>query len=81
MRLPPPTADSSARYAGTVPGREAGRGRPPGIGPAASIGCLTGCVGQTAYDCLRCGSDLACWSSCAGPESVGCVSACYGSGA
>lgn len=50
----------------------------PDVQPMVSIGCLTGCVGDTAYSCLQCGSDLACWARCAGPASIPCLSRCYG---
>jgi hypothetical protein len=81
MRLPPLTADASARSAKSAFGNEARSVGAIRILPMADIGCLTRCVGQTAYQCLRCGTDLGCWASCAGPGAVSCISRCYGSGA
>ncbi|MFL6334574.1 MAG: hypothetical protein ACJ754_14775 [Pyrinomonadaceae bacterium] len=46
----------------------------------ATLACLTGCVGGTAYDCFpRCGSDLSCWATCTGGD-VSCIARCFGTG-
>jgi hypothetical protein len=50
----------------------------PGMGdfsPAIDFGCLLGC-GAQALPCIRCGTDLLCWASCAGPSTVSCITKC-----
>jgi hypothetical protein len=45
---------------------------------SADIGCLSRCVGSTAYNCLHCEDDPDCWESCAGsgPEASTCINSC-----
>ncbi|HEX6750285.1 MAG TPA: hypothetical protein VF092_23530 [Longimicrobium sp.] len=40
-----------------------------------NVGCLAKC-GTQALGCLHCGTNLACWTQCAGPVAVQCIQSC-----
>lgn len=46
------------------------------VSPMLNFGCLLGC-GVNALPCIRCGTDIGCWLSCAGPSTVSCVQGCF----
>jgi hypothetical protein len=82
MRLPSLTAEKSFGHpAGWSAGgvkAVSGSGAGGAVRPMATLACLTGCVGSTAYDCFpRCGSDLSCWATCTGGD-VSCIAQCFG---
>jgi hypothetical protein len=50
--------------------------RPTCLEPMIKAGCLIGCVGTKAYECMSCGADAACWERCAGPGASDCLARC-----
>jgi len=77
MRLPKFTAEYSIQFpASWFKGETPGQG-PEWIEMAAfnlNFGCLLGC-GVTVLPCIACGTNLACWATCA-PGAIACVTEC-----
>jgi hypothetical protein len=76
MRLPKFTAEYSIQSpASWFNGAALGQG-PEGVEVAAiNWGCLLGCGATTVLPCITCGTNLACWASCA-PGAIACVAGC-----
>lgn len=77
MKLPTFAADHSllvaqtTRYSGNTYQEDLWQ-----LMPQASLDCLTGCAGPTAYRCLHCEDDTDCWKQCAGEGAASCIARC-----
>jgi hypothetical protein len=76
MKLPRVTAEQSLRspnerFVGTVKSEKS-----RGVEMAINVGCIMRCGGK-ALACLPCGTNVACWATCAGPSTVSCVTRCF----
>ncbi|MDP4182467.1 MAG: hypothetical protein Q8942_15425 [Bacillota bacterium] len=38
--------------------------------------CMIGCLGSSALSCIKCGTDISCWATCAGPQALDCAKKC-----
>lgn len=70
------TAEQSLGSAGTYAGNAVGSAA-PGVEGAIDFLCIAKCVGGNALKCIKCGTNLGCWATCAGPGVVSCVSGCF----
>ncbi|MBI4852990.1 MAG: hypothetical protein HY819_14460 [Acidobacteria bacterium] len=46
------------------------------VTPSFDVWCMIKCLGFGAIGCLKCGTDISCWISCAGPKAVQCFQQC-----
>lgn len=78
MRIPEPRIGGGLRAVNGAVYRAAGSwSGGGGAAPAATISCLSRCVGgDAAYRCARCGNDMACWASCSGGDTA-CIARCF----
>jgi hypothetical protein len=76
MRLPKVTAEQSLRSSSQRPVGAVKGEKPKGIEMAINVGCIMRCGGN-ALACLPCGTNVACWATCAGPSTVNCVTRCF----
>ena len=70
-------AQSLDNNAITLSGGNAAAVAAPGVEGALDFLCALKCAGSTALSCLKCGTNLGCWATCAGPQVVSCISGCF----
>lgn len=58
-------------------GNAAGEATASFEGEAFDVLCALKCVGSNVIECIKCGTDLSCWKTCARPQVGSCISSCF----